>query len=140
LIEGVHGIANAAAGFELADWKKDFAKYAPKISQTFVDSSAFDAAVLACLAGVHAGKSDGASISKSLRFVSGARGGTAYTYKELDKAVKDLAAGKAVSYTGPWGAVKFDAAGDSKAAVFDVYEVKGGKVVIDPKLQISYQK
>ncbi len=136
-LNGVRGSSTAPNGTATADWKAAFKAEKPEFPGTFVDPSSFDAAVLGCLAAAYAKKTDAKSLAKGLRAVGGPSG-TKYTYKQLDAAVKDLAAGKKITYQGVWGQMNFDAAGDPAGGVFDMFSIVDGKPVIDPKDRITF--
>ena len=136
-MNGVRGSSTAPNGTATADWKAAFKAEKPEFPGTFVDPSSFDAAVLGCLAAAYAKKTDAKSLAKGLRAVGGPSG-TKYTYKQLDAAVKDLAAGKKITYQGVWGQMNFDAAGDPAGGVFDMFSIVDGKPVIDPKDRITF--
>ena len=95
----------------------------PATKETFVDASGYDATVLLCLAAIHGKSTKGSVISKSLRAVSGAKGGTNIPWSKLTDAVKAAAAGKNFTYQGAWTTAKFDAYGDSSGALFRVYKI-----------------
>jgi len=123
IMAGASGTAAKSIGISSDKWKKDRKAAKPSTKETFVDASGYDATVLLCLAAIH-GKSNKASVlSKSLRAVSGAKGGTNIPWTKLTDAVKAAAAGKSFTYQGAWTTAKFDSYGDSSGALFRVYKV-----------------
>ena len=126
-------------GTDPAAWKTAFTKAYPKNNPgTFVDGSGFDAAVLACLAGISAGSMTSRDLAKGLRNVGGVNGGAAYSWNQLTAAVKDVAAGKPVTYNGVWGYTKFDKAGDPSGGAFEVWSINDGVISKDPTQDIKF--
>lgn len=138
LMNGIRGTSAKTNGTDAAAWKTAFTAAYPKNPGTFVDGSGFDAAVLGCLAGISAGSTSAKALAKGLRNVGGVNGGTAYSWNQLNDAVKDVAAGKPITYNGVWGYTKFDAAGDPSGGAFEVWSVKDGVIVHDPKLDVQF--
>ena len=138
LMNGIRGTSAKTNGTDAAGWKTAFTAAYPKNPGTFVDGSGFDAAVLACLAGISAGGTSAKALAKGLRNVGGVNGGTAYSWKELNAAVKDVAAGKPVTYNGVWGYTKFDKAGDPMGGAFEVWSVKSGVIIHDSKQDVQF--
>jgi ABC-type branched-subunit amino acid transport system substrate-binding protein len=56
----------------------------------------------------------------------------------LNDAVKDVAAGKPITYNGVWGYTKFDAAGDPTGGAFEVWSVKDGVIIHDSKQDVQF--
>jgi branched-chain amino acid transport system substrate-binding protein len=138
LMNGIRGTSAKTNGTDAAGWKKAFNEAYPKNPGTFVDGSGFDAAVLACLAGISAGNTTSKGLARGLRNVGGVNGGTSYSWKELTAAVKDVAAGKPVTYSGVWGYTKFDKAGDPMGGAFEVWSVKNGVILHDSKTDVQF--
>ncbi|MTB03935.1 MAG: ABC transporter substrate-binding protein, partial [Actinobacteria bacterium] len=138
LMNGIRGTSAKTNGTDAAGWKTAFTKAYPKNPGTFVDGSGFDAAVLACLAGISAGGTSSKALAKGLRNVGGVNGGTAYTWDQLTAAVKDVAAGKPVTYNGVWGYTKFDRAGDPMGGAFEVWSIKDGVILHDSKQDVQF--
>ena len=138
LMNGIRGTSAKTNGTDAAGWKTAFTAAYPKNPGTFVDGSGFDAAVLACLAGISAGATTTRALAKGLRNVGGVNGGTAYSWKELTAAVKDVAAGKPITYNGVWGYTKFDKAGDPMGGAFEVWSVKDGVLSKDPTQDVKF--
>lgn len=137
-MEGIRGTSAKTNGTDAAAWGTAFKAAYPKNPGTFVDGSGFDAAVLACLAGISAGSTNAKALAKGLRNVGGVNGGTAYSWNQLKDAVKDAAAGKAITYNGVWGYTKFDKAGDPMGGAFEVWAIKGGVIIHDSKLDVKF--
>ena len=123
VMAGARGTAAKSIGVDSAKWKADRKKAKPSTKETFVDASGYDATVLLCLAAIHGKSTKSSVISKSLRAVSGAKGGTTIPWTKLTDAVKAAAAGKNFTYQGAWTTAKFDAAGDSVGALFRVFSI-----------------
>ena len=132
------GTSAKTNGTDAAAWATAFKAAYPKNPGTFVDGSGFDAAVLACLAGISAGSTTAKALAKGLRNVGGVNGGTAYSWNQMKDAVKDAAAGKAITYNGVWGYTKFDKAGDPMGGAFEVWAIKGGVIIHDSKLDVKF--
>ena len=137
-MEGIRGTSAKTNGTDAAAWGTAFKAAYPKNPGTFVDGSGFDAAVLACLAGISAGSTTAKALAKGLRNVGGVNGGTAYSWNQMAAAVKDVAAGKAITYNGVWGYTKFDKAGDPMGGAFEVWAIKGGVIIHDSKLDVKF--
>ena len=138
LMNGIRGTSAKTNGTDAAGWKTAFTAAYPKNPGTFVDGSGFDAAVLACLAGISAGNTTSMGLAKGLRNVGGVYGGTSYSWKELTAAVKDVAAGKPITYSGVWGYTKFDKAGDPMGGAFEVWSIKNGVILHDSKSDVQF--
>ena len=138
LMNGIRGTSAKTNGTDASGWKSAFTAAYPKNPGTFVDGSGFDAAVLACLAGISAGNTTSKGLAKGLRNVGGVNGGTAYSWKELTAAVKDVAAGKPITYNGVWGYTKFDKAGDPMGGAFEVWSIKNGVILHDSKTDVQF--
>jgi len=138
LMNGIRGTSAKTNGTDTAGWKAAFKTAFPKNPGTFVDGSGFDAAVLACLAGISAGGTSARSLAKGLRNVGGVNGGTAYSWNQLTAAVKDVAAGKPITFNGVWGYTKFDKAGDPLGGAFEVWSVKDGVILHDSKTDVQF--
>jgi ABC-type branched-subunit amino acid transport system substrate-binding protein len=93
------------------------------------DAQTFDAVILCYLAAVAAGSSDGEQLAVELPAVSGPPG-KEYTWEELPAAVKALRDGKEVDYQGVSGAIDLDAGGDPRAGAYDIYEYRGGELIL----------
>jgi branched-chain amino acid transport system substrate-binding protein len=138
LMNGVRGTSAKSAGSNVPAWNTAFKAAFPKNPGTFVDGSAFDAAVLACLAGIYAGSTKTSALSKALRAVGGVNGGTVYTWDKLKAAVTDAADGKPITYTGVWGYTKFDKNGDPQGGAFEVFAIKDGKLTYDAANDVKF--
>ncbi len=137
-MNGIRGTSAKTNGTSAATWSTAFKAAYPKNPGTFVDGSGFDAAVLACLAGISAGATTAKALAKGLRNVGGNNGGTAYAWNELTAAVKDVAAGKPITYNGVWGYTKFDKAGDPAGGAFEVWSIKDGVILHNDKLDVKF--
>jgi ABC-type branched-subunit amino acid transport system substrate-binding protein len=99
-------------------------------------SNSFDSAVLCGLAAVAAHSSNPAKIAAQIRKISGPTG-TPYTYLQLAKAMKAVAAGKHIHYIGVSGPINFDARGDTTAGLYDLSRWANGKLVLKRQLKIK---
>ena len=138
LMNGIRGTSAKSNGTDAAGWKTAFVAAYPKNPGTFVDGSGFDGAVLACLAGIYASSTSSKALAKGLRAVGGNSGGTAYSWNQLTAAVKDVAAGKPITYNGVWGYTKMDKAGDPSGGAYEVWAVKSGVIIHDSKLDVKF--
>jgi len=120
---GARGTAAKSLGLNADKWKAARKAAKPSTKETFVDASGYDATVLLCLAAIHAKSTKSSAIAKSLRAVSGSKGGANIPWTDLTSAVKAAAAGKSFTYQGAWTTAKFDAAGDTSGALFRVYSI-----------------
>jgi branched-chain amino acid transport system substrate-binding protein len=130
--QAVTGMRGTAPTSEGAPARKAFdvlfkqrAKNADAI--TGFEGSAFDAAMVGYLAAVKARSSSPARLKAQLRAVSGPPG-RKYTFRQLDRAVKDLLAGKDIDYEGAWGPIDFDRNGDPGSAVYEIWVYRGGNI------------
>lgn len=139
VMAGSKGTAAKSMGFQADKWKADRKKAKPNTKETFVDASAYDATVLVCLASIHSKSTKAAALAKSLRAVSGSNGGKVIPWTKLGDAIKAAAAGQNFTYQGAWTTAKFDAAGDTSGALFQIYNVgSDGKITSDAKNDIKF--
>jgi len=129
-VVGLRGTAASAAGGPAgkafaALWKARVKGAKP---YTSFEGTSFDAAMVAFLAALKGCSASPARIKANLRAVSGPPGAKA-TFKQLDKAVKLLLAGKDVDYEGAFSPVDFDANGDIGSAVFEIWRYGGGSTI-----------
>ena len=96
--------------------------------QTF-DAQAFDAAILCYLSAVGAGKTDGPSMAKVERGISGPPG-RVYTWQQLPRAVAALAGGEDIDYEGASGPIDLNGAGDATAGAYDLYRYQDGRITV----------
>jgi ABC-type branched-subunit amino acid transport system substrate-binding protein len=60
-------------------------------------------------------------------------------WTKLGDAIKAAAAGQNFTYQGAWTTAKFDAAGDTSGALFQIYNVgSDGKITSDAKNDIKF--
>jgi ABC-type branched-subunit amino acid transport system substrate-binding protein len=123
IMAGARGTAAKDLGIAAAAWKAKRKAAKPSTKETFVDASGYDATVLLCLAAIHAKSTKSAALSKSLRAVSGAKGGKNIPWSKLGDAVKAAAAGQNFTFQGAWTTAKFDANGDTSGALFRVFSI-----------------
>jgi branched-chain amino acid transport system substrate-binding protein len=129
-VVGLRGTAASAAGGPAgasfaAYWKKNVQGAKP---YTGFEGTALDAVNVAFLAALRACSSSPAKIKDNLVGVSGPPG-TKVTYLQMAKAIKLIRAGKEVDYEGAFSPVDFDANGDIRSAVFEIWKYTGpGKI------------
>ena len=139
VMAGSKGTAAKSMGFQADKWKADRKKAKPNTKETFVDASGYDETVLLCLASIHSKSTKAAALAKSLRAVSGSNGGKVIPWTKLGDAIKAAAAGQNFTYQGAWTTAKFDAAGDTSGALFQIYNVgSDGKITSDAKNDIKF--
>ncbi|MFM7463341.1 MAG: ABC transporter substrate-binding protein [Actinomycetota bacterium] len=139
VMAGSKGTAAKSMGFQADKWKAARKAAKPNTKETFVDASGYDATVLLCLAAIHGKSTKAAVLSKSLRAVSGSNGGTVIPCTKLGDAIKAAAAWQNFTYQGAWTTAKFDAAGDTSGALFQIYNVGAdGKITSDAKNDIKF--
>jgi branched-chain amino acid transport system substrate-binding protein len=117
--------APAAEAFNAAYTERD----TKGIGEGPYTAQAFDAAILAFLAALQAGSSDGAGIRDNLQAVSGPPG-TQYTFEQLDDAINAILAGEDIDYEGASGSVNLDENGDpgAEGSSYQYFEYKNGKL------------
>jgi ABC-type branched-subunit amino acid transport system substrate-binding protein len=130
--QAVQGLRGTAPTSEGAPARKPFdtlfkrrARGADAI--TGFEGSSFDAAMLGFLASVKARSSSPAKLKQQLRAVSGPPG-KKYTYRQLDRALRDLLAGNDIDYEGAWGPIDFDRNGDPGSAVYEIWIYRGAAI------------
>jgi branched-chain amino acid transport system substrate-binding protein len=99
-------------------------------------ANSFDSAILCGLAAVAAHSSSPAKIAAQIPKISGPSG-KPYTYLQLAKAMKAVAAGKHVHYIGVSGPINFNARGDTTAALYDLSRWTNGKLVLKRQLKVK---
>ena len=134
-MEGARGTRPGIPSGTAASKKFDelFAATESEIPRQSFDGNHFDAVMLCSLAGI-AKQAHGGDLRELLTSISGAPG-TKYDITNLDGAVKDLLAGKDIDYEGVGGSIDFDAKGDPKAGVYDIYKYENGAQVITGQKQ-----
>src|SRR3954466_9923726 len=129
-VVGLRGTAASAAGGPAgasfaAYWKKNVKGAKP---YTGFEGTALDAANVAFLAALRACSSSPARIKTNLVRVSGPPG-VKVTFLQLAKAIKLVRAGRQIDYEGAFSPVDFDAHGDTKSAVFEIWKyASAGKI------------
>lgn len=83
-------------------------------------AESYDATLLAALAAVRGGATDGKTISENIKAVSGAEGGT--EVKTFKEGVEALEAGDEVHYVGKSGTGPLNAKNDPSSAFIGIYE------------------
>ena len=128
-VEGLRGTAPTSQGAPARAAFDILFKQRAKGAKAYTgfEGSAFDAANLAFLAAVKAKSASPARIKAQLRAVSGPPG-VKVTFKQLDRAIKLLLAGKDIDYEGAWGPTDWDKNGDPGSAVFEIWKYGGGKI------------
>jgi branched-chain amino acid transport system substrate-binding protein len=82
-------------------------------------AESYDATILAALAAVKGGATDGATISENIKAVSGANGGT--EVKSFEEGVEALEAGDDIQYVGRSGIGPLNEANDPSSAFIGIY-------------------
>jgi ABC-type branched-subunit amino acid transport system substrate-binding protein len=116
--------ANASSGSSFPAFKALFeqkAKQGVKF-QSFI-AEAFDAVFVALLAAVEAKSSDPLKISQHVVSVTNDPG-EAYTFEQLDQAIKAIIAGKKIHFHGATGPINFAANGRITATNYDIWQHK----------------
>lgn len=90
-------------------------------------AQAYDAAIVAALAMVRAGSTEGPAVRDALRTLKGA---TTYGPDRLKEALAAAAAGTAFTYSGVSGPIEFDDSGDIMAASYDLWKVASGSYTV----------
>ncbi|MBA3427894.1 MAG: ABC transporter substrate-binding protein [Actinobacteria bacterium] len=128
-VEGLRGTAPTSQGAPARAAFDRLFKQRAKGAKAYTgfEGSAFDAANLAFLAAVKAKSSNPVRIKGQLRAVSGPPG-VKVTFRQLDKAIRLLLAGKDIDYEGAWGPTDWDRNGDPGSAVFEIWKYGGGSI------------
>ena len=105
----------------------------PKERNTF-DAQNFDAVSLCVLAAVAAGSSDGADIQAQIQNVASAPGDK-YDYTNMSDAITALQNGDDIDFDGVSGPLDLDDNGDPTVATYEVFNYKGGKLVVDRQVE-----
>ncbi|MBK5115488.1 MAG: ABC transporter substrate-binding protein [Thermoleophilia bacterium] len=105
----------------------------PKERNTF-DAQNFDAVSLCVLAAVAAGSSDGADIQAQVQNVASAPGDK-YDYTNMADAITALQNGDDIDFDGVSGPLDLDDQGDPTVATYEVFNYKGGKLVVDRQVE-----
>ncbi len=136
-LEGARGtVAGSPTGTKAAEaFDKLFTTTPGTKDRQTLELNNFDGALICVLAALAANSSKGSDIVKQIRRVSSVPGRT-YTYLNLVAAIKAVRAGKDINYEGVGGPVDFDAKGDLKAALYNVYSYKDGKQDVVRTLRI----
>jgi branched-chain amino acid transport system substrate-binding protein len=106
---GVQLTSQGAPGRAALD--RRFGQAAPSLPITGFEGTSFDAVMLSFLASVRAKSTRPALIKRHLRAVS-APPGRKYTFLQLDRAIRDLIAGREIDYEGASGSVNWNGKGD----------------------------
>jgi ABC-type branched-subunit amino acid transport system substrate-binding protein len=105
----------------------------PKERNTF-DAQNFDAVSLCVLAAVAAGSSDGVDIQAQVQNVASAPGDK-YDYTNMADAITALQNGDDIDFDGVSGPLDLDDQGDPTVATYEVFNYKGGKLVVDRQVE-----
>ncbi|WP_425955443.1 ABC transporter substrate-binding protein [Xylanimonas sp. McL0601] len=125
-LKGVQGTlpgAQAAGDFQtrLKDWSTK--NHNGELKDFSYAAESYDAAMLAALAAVRGGATDGKTISENIRAVSGSEGGDEVTtFADGVKALKD---GKEITYKGKSGVGPLNEANDPSSAFIGIYQYGG---------------
>jgi ABC-type branched-subunit amino acid transport system substrate-binding protein len=95
----------------------------------------FDGAMICILASIAARSGRGSDIVKQITRVASPPGRT-YSYLSLAQAIRDLRAGKDINYEGVGGGADFDANGDLKTAIYNVFTYRDGRQTVLRQLRI----
>lgn len=126
-VVGLRGTAASAAGGPAGKAFAALWRHKAKGAKPYTsfEGTAFDAAMVAFLAAVKGCSAAPARIKANLRAVSGPPG-VKVTFRQLDRAVRLLVAGKEVDYEGAFSPVDFDRHGDVGSAVFEIWRYASG--------------
>ena len=102
-------------------WKKE----AGGLEQIYAEPQTFDAVILASLAALKGGDTDGATIKENLTAVSKAPG-KKYDWTQLSEAMTAVQNGDDIDYEGASGGIDFDEQGDPSSAFYTVWEWQAG--------------
>lgn len=124
--EGMRGTAPAGTNDFDSLWQE---RVGDEVGRGAFDSHGFDGLVIAALAAVAAGSTDGPDIRDHLQAVS-APPGTKYGFNDLEQAIRDLLAGEDIDYDGASGPIDLDENGDpaSIGAIYDLWQIKDGQM------------
>ena len=91
--------------------------------------------MICILASIAARSGRGSDIVKQITRVASPPGRT-YTYLSLTQAIRDIRAGKDINYEGVGGGADFDANGDLKTAIYNVFTYRDGRQTVLRQLRI----
>jgi branched-chain amino acid transport system substrate-binding protein len=94
-----------------------------------LDANSFDSTILIFLAAAAAKSSDPAAIQGKIHAVT-QPGATKYPPTRLGDALKAVWSGQPIDYVGVAGAFEFAANGDPTISRFDIFEYRGGKLIV----------
>ncbi|MBI1773923.1 MAG: ABC transporter substrate-binding protein [Proteobacteria bacterium] len=116
--------ANASSGASFPAFKALFEKSGKQgvKFQAFI-AEAFDSVFIAFLAALEAKSSDPIKISQHVVAVTNDPG-TAYTYEQLDQAIKAILDGQKIHFNGATGPINFASTGRVNAAAYDIWQHK----------------
>lgn len=136
-LEGARGtVAGSVTGTKAAEaFDKLYTSTPGTKDRQTLELNNFDGAMICILAALAADSAKGSDIVEHIRSVASVPGRT-YTYLNLAEAIKAVRAGKDINYEGVGGPVDFDANGDLKAALYNVYSYKDGKQDVVRTLRI----
>lgn len=122
-LEGVQGTlpgaqADEAFREQLKTWYSENEN--GELNDFSYSAESYDAVVLAALAAVKGNGTDGETISKNIRAVSGADGGT--EVKTFEEGVKALEAGEDINYVGKSGIGPLNESNDPTSAFIGIYK------------------
>ncbi|MPZ54341.1 MAG: ABC transporter substrate-binding protein [Acidimicrobiia bacterium] len=127
-LAGLRGTAPTSEGAPArAPFDELFTERAPDADLTGFEGSSFDATIVAFLAALEAGSSEGSDIADHLQSVTGPPG-EQYTFENLGDAVAAILNGEEIDYEGAWGPIDLDENGDPGSAIYEVWEFDGSEI------------
>jgi branched-chain amino acid transport system substrate-binding protein len=128
-VEGMSGTSLTTVGAPAGEEFNKLWDEKATLDQQYAEPHAFDAVILAFLAALRGGGSDGATIRDNLQAVSGPPG-EVVTFLDLDKAVQLVLDGQDVNYEGASGAIDFDEKGDPTEGLYQIWKFENGELKV----------
>ena len=129
-IEGARGTRGGTpSGTDAAKLFDELWQKAGGVEHFSLDANSFDSTTICFLAAAAAKSNDPGAIRDHIRSVA-TPGAPQFTLTTLADALKAVSAGQKINYVGVAGAFEFADNGDPTVSLFDIFEYKGGKLVV----------
>ena len=114
--------ANASAGESFPAFRELYMQEAPDgVAFESFTAEAFDSAFIVFLAALQAGSSEPMELAAEIVSVTNDPG-EAYTFEQLDEAIKAVLAGNQIHFHGATGPINFDESGRVHALTYDIWQ------------------
>ncbi|MFO1059672.1 MAG: ABC transporter substrate-binding protein [Dongiaceae bacterium] len=133
-IEGARVTAGGTPkGTDAAKLFEDLWQKAGGAEHYSLDANSFDSTIICFLAAAAAKSAEPAAVTAKIRDVA-APGAKQYGVTNLGDALKAVTAGEKINYVGVAGAFDFGENGDPTISLFDIFEYKDGKPVLQKQI------